>query len=91
MNKSSIFFKNDEVLDENSPIDILSPFDYYYTFETGVDKKHIRKLVKNEIEEIIRRSIYKSPITSILGPTTKMDKPIGKIYTMGSNVGGKYE
>ena len=25
--------------DENSPIDILSPFDYYYTFETGVDKK----------------------------------------------------
>jgi len=25
--------------DENSPIDILSPFDYYYTFEKGVDKK----------------------------------------------------
>ena len=59
--------------------------------KTGTSKKHVRELVKNEIEEIIRRSIYKSPITSILGPTTKIDKPIGKIYTMGSNVGGKYE
>ena len=26
-------------VDENSPIDIVSPFDYYYTFETGIDKK----------------------------------------------------
>ena len=59
--------------------------------KTGTDKKYIRELVKNELEEIIRRSLYKSPITSILGPETKMDKPIGKIYTMGSNVGGKYE
>ena len=42
------------------------------------------------MEEIIRRSIYKSPITSLVG-TTKMNTPIGKIYTMGSNVGGKYE
>ena len=59
--------------------------------KTGKDKKYIKELVKKEIEEIIRRSIYKSPITSILGPTTKMNTPIGKIYTMGSNVGGKYE
>ena len=59
--------------------------------KTGKDKKEIKKLVQKEIEEIIRRSIYKSPITSILGPKTKMDKPIGKIYTMGSNVGAKYE
>ena len=59
--------------------------------KTGRDKKYVRELVKKEIEEIIRRSIYKSPITSILGPETKMDKPIGKIFTMGSNVGGKYE
>ena len=25
--------------DENSPVDIVSPFDYYYTFETGIGKK----------------------------------------------------
>ena len=61
------------------------------TKKTGKDKKYVKELVKKEIEEIIRRSFYKSPITSILGPKTKMDKPIGKIYTMGSNVGGKYE
>tara|TARA_R110000824_G_scaffold111850_1_gene260598 strand:- start:1458 stop:2156 length:699 start_codon:yes stop_codon:yes gene_type:complete len=61
------------------------------TNKTGKDKNYIKELVKKEIEEIISRSFYKSPITSILGPKTKMDKPIGKIYTMGSNVGGKYE
>lgn len=59
--------------------------------KTGKDKKYVKELVKKEMEEIIRRNFYKSPITSILGPTTKMDKPIGKIYTMGSNVGAKYE
>tara|TARA_R110002012_G_scaffold272789_1_gene458534 strand:- start:545 stop:1210 length:666 start_codon:yes stop_codon:yes gene_type:complete len=59
--------------------------------KTGKDKTYIKELVKKEIEEIIRRSIYKSPITSILGPETKMNTPIGKIYSMGSNVGGKYE
>ena len=26
-------------VDENSPIDIVSPYDYYYTFESGTDKK----------------------------------------------------
>ena len=59
--------------------------------KTGKSKKYVKELVKKEIEEIIKRSFYKSPITSILGPETKMDKPIGKIYSMGSNVGGKYE
>ena len=59
--------------------------------QTGKDKKYIKDLVKKEIEEIIKRSFYKSPITDILGPKTKMNVPIGKIYTMGSNVGGKYE
>ena len=59
--------------------------------KTGQDKKYVKELVKKELDEIIRRSFYKSPITSILGPKTKMDKPIGKIYTMGSNVGAKYE
>jgi len=58
--------------------------------KTGKDKTYIKELVKKEIEEIIRRSIYKSPITSLVG-TGKMNTPIGKIYTMGSNVGGKYE
>jgi len=59
--------------------------------KTGKDKDYIKKMVKKEMEEIVRRSIYKSPITSLLGPGTKMDTPIGKIYSMGSNVGGKYE
>jgi len=59
--------------------------------KTGKNKKYVKELVKKEIEEIIRRSFYKSPITSMLGPETKMNKPIGKIFTMGSNVGGKYE
>tara|TARA_R100001015_G_C4606862_1_gene161937 strand:- start:707 stop:1375 length:669 start_codon:yes stop_codon:yes gene_type:complete len=58
--------------------------------KTGKDKTYIKELVKKEIEEIIRRSIYKSPITSLVG-TGKMNTPIGQIYTMGSNVGGKYE
>ena len=26
-------------VDENSPIDVVSPYDYYYTFESGTDKK----------------------------------------------------
>ena len=59
--------------------------------KTGKDKNYIKELVKKDLEEIIRRSIYKSPITSILGPKSKMNTPIGKIFTMGSNVGGKYE
>ncbi len=59
--------------------------------KTGKDKNYIKELVKKDLEEIIRRSIYKSPITSILGPKSKKNTPIGKIFTMGSNVGGKYE
>lgn len=58
--------------------------------KTGKDKTYIKELVKKEIEEIIRRSIYKSPITSLVG-TGKMNTPIGQMYSMGSNVGGKYE
>ena len=58
--------------------------------KTGKNREEIKKLVKKEMEEIIRRSIYKSPITSLVG-TGKMNTPIGKIYTMGSNVGAKYE
>jgi len=58
--------------------------------KTGKDKKHIKDLVKKEVEEIIRRSLYKSPITSLVG-TGKMNTPIGKIFTMDSNVGAKYE
>jgi len=58
--------------------------------KTGKDKDYIKNLVKKEIEEIISRSFYKSPITSLVGKA-KMNTPIGKISTMGSNVGGKYE
>jgi|TARA_R110001583_G_scaffold187387_1_gene348687 hypothetical protein len=58
--------------------------------KTGKDRTYIKELVKKEIEEIIRRSIYKSPITSLVG-TGKMNTPIGQMYSMGSNVGGKYE
>ena len=58
--------------------------------KTGKDKGYIKKLVKKEIEEIISRSFYKSPITSLVGKS-KMNTPIGKIFTMGTNVGGKYE
>ena len=59
--------------------------------KTGKNKDYIKELVKKDLEEIIRRSIYKSPITSMLGPKTKMNTPIGKIFSMGSNVGSKYE
>ena len=58
--------------------------------KTGKNKDEIKELVRKEMEEIIRRSIYKSPITSLVG-TAKMNTPVGKIYTMGSNVGAKYE
>ena len=59
--------------------------------KTGKKKQHIKELIKKEIEEIIRRSLYKSPITSLVG-TGKMDTPIGKIFTMNpKGVSNKYE
>ena len=59
--------------------------------KTGKKKEHIRELIKKEIEEIIRRSFYKSPVTSLVG-TAKMNTPIGKIFTMNpKGVTNKYE
>lgn len=59
--------------------------------KTGKKKEHIRELIKKEIEEIIRRSFYKSPVTSLVG-TAKMNTPIGKIFTMSpKGVTNKYE
>ena len=52
-------------------------------------KDRVRKYTKKEIEEIIRRPFYKSPITNLVG-NAKMDLPIGKLYTMKGNK-PKYE
>ena len=49
-----------------------------------------RYITKKELGEIISRKFYKSPITSLIGGG-KMDTPIGKIYSMGSDVGAKHE
>jgi len=59
--------------------------------KTGKNKKELKDMIKKEIKELIRKGFYKSPITDLLGPETKMDKPIGKIFTVGSNVGAKHE
>jgi len=59
--------------------------------KTGKTKKELKKLIKKEIEELIRRGFYKSPITSLVGDY-KMDKPIGKIFSMvPKGVSNKYE
>jgi hypothetical protein len=61
--------------------------------KTGKTKGYIEELVKKEIEEIIRRAFYKSPVTDpesgIVG-VGKMETPIGKIYSFGGNK-PKYE
>tara|TARA_R110000796_G_scaffold111624_2_gene223140 strand:+ start:934 stop:1743 length:810 start_codon:yes stop_codon:yes gene_type:complete len=58
--------------------------------KTGVSEDGVRKMIEKELGEVIRRSLYKSPITDLVG-TGKMDTPIGKIFTMNSNAGSKYE
>ena len=61
--------------------------------KTGKTKDYIKELVKKEIDELIRRGFYKSPVTDpeagIVG-VGKMNTPIGKIYSMGGNK-PKYE
>jgi hypothetical protein len=49
----------------------------------------VKKYSKKEIDEMIRRSFYKSPITSLVG-NAKMNTPIGQLYTMKGNK-PKYE
>jgi gas vesicle protein len=59
--------------------------------KTGKPKKDIRKLIKKELDEIIRRSFYHSPITSLVG-NFKINKPTGKIFSMvPKGVSNKYE
>lgn len=59
--------------------------------KTGNSKKNIKELIKKELDEIIRRSFYNSPITSLVG-NFKMNAPIGKIFTMNpKGVSNKYE
>ena len=55
-----------------------------------VPYKESNKIYEEELDEMIKRAFYKSPITSILGPEQKMDLPIGKIFTMKGNK-PKYE
>ena len=61
--------------------------------KTGKNKEYVKELVKKEIEELIRRGFYKSPVTDpeagIVG-VSKMNTPLGKIYSMGGNK-PKYE
>ena len=52
-------------------------------------KKKKSKYTKQEVEEMIRRGFYQSPITSLVG-NFKMNKPIGQIYSMKGNK-PKYE
>ena len=52
-------------------------------------KDRVKKYSKKEIEEIIRRGFYKSPITNLVG-NAKMNLPIGQLYTMKGNK-PKYE
>jgi hypothetical protein len=57
--------------------------------KTGLSEKEVREKIEREIEEIIRRSFYKSPVTDLVGGG-KMNTPIGKIFTMSGNK-PKYE
>jgi len=72
--------------------------------ETSVFRKDLKKnkerkmepykrptdIYEEELDEMVRRAFYKSPITSLLGPEQKMDLPVGKIFTMKGNK-PKYE
>lgn len=60
-----------------------------YKMEPYEKKPEIKKYTKEEIDEMIRRKIYHSPITSLVG-NVEMDTPIGKIYSMKGNK-PKYE
>lgn len=59
--------------------------------KTGVSEDNVKKMVEKELAEIIRRALYKSPVTDLVGKS-KMNTPIGKIFNLNSpNVGPKYE
>ena len=54
-------------------------------------KQDLINKYQKELDEIIRRSFYHSPITSLVG-NFKMNAPTGKIFTMNpKGVSNKYE
>ena len=57
--------------------------------KTGKSESEVREMIENELAEIIRRGLYKSPIKDLVG-NKKMNTPIGKIFTMSGNK-PKYE
>jgi len=57
--------------------------------KTGLSEKEVREKIEREIQELITRGFYKSPVTDLVG-TGKMDTPIGKMFTMSGNK-PKYE
>ena len=57
--------------------------------KTGKSESEVREMIENELAEIIRRGLYKSPIKDLVG-NKKMNTPIGKMFTMKGNK-PKYE
>ena len=57
--------------------------------KTGLSEKEVREKIEREIQELITRGFYKSPVKDLVG-TGKMNTPIGKIFTMSGNK-PKYE
>ena len=57
--------------------------------KTGKPESEVREMIENELAEIIRRGLYKSPIKDLVG-NKKMNTPIGKMFTMKGNK-PKYE
>jgi len=57
--------------------------------KTGRSESEVRAMIEKELSEIIRRGLYKSPVTDLVGGG-KMSTPIGKIFTMSGNK-PKYE
>ena len=57
--------------------------------KTGLSEKEVREKIEREIQELITRGFYKSPIKDLVG-TGKMNTPTGKIFTMSGNK-PKYE
>lgn len=86
-NKSENYIKN-IILQEMESM-FKKDMKKYQTEKMKPYKKKKSKYTKQEVEEMIRRGFYHSPITSLVG-NVKMNKPIGQIYSMKGNK-PKYE
>ena len=86
-NKSKNYIKN-IILQEMESM-FKKDMKKYQTKKMKPYKKKESNYAKQEIEEMIRRGFYHSPITSLVG-NFKMNKPIGQIYSMKGNK-PKYE